>query len=137
MTRPHPALLDLAAGRTISSVGDPDVLVASAAEHGMAGLLWTRVRDGEVEVPRDHALQLAATDVQQRDHNLHLAATIERAVAVLETAGIPSATFRGVYVERRWYERVGERRCHDIDLLLSPDVAGRIAAALEALDPRG
>ena len=41
MAAPHPALIDIAAGRCAGTVGDEDAFVDSALEHRMAGLaLW-------------------------------------------------------------------------------------------------
>lgn len=135
MTRPTRALLDVAAGRPVSEPIDPDATIAAASAHGMSGLLWTRARGGDLDLPRRHSLQLAAADVVQRDHHRRLLLALERATALLDEHGIASATFKGVLAERRWYTRAGERPCADVDLLLAPGDHGVLAAAVDVLDP--
>jgi hypothetical protein len=129
------ALVDVAAGRSVSPVVDPDALLASATAHGLTGLLWSRVRDGEVELPREQALTLAAVDVAQREHHAALESALIRATRLLDEQGISSATFKGVRAEHRWYERVGDRPCRDVDLVLCPDDVRRLGAAVDLLDP--
>ena len=135
MARPHPALLDIGAGRPVGVVADTDALVTSASEHGMSGLLWSRMRVGEVAVDGERALQLAAGDVARREHSEALASALERAVSLLRDRGIASAAFKGVCTERRSYVRPGERPSRDVDLLVAPGDVHRFGEAVDALDP--
>ena len=44
MARPHPALIELVAGRPLPELTDPDRLVASAIDHRVAPLLLAELR---------------------------------------------------------------------------------------------
>ena len=136
MALPPRALVEIAAGRPATSVVDADAAIASASAHGLTGLLWSRVRSGELELPRDRALTLAAVDVAQREHHAALTSALTRVTGLLDERGIRTATFKGVCAELRWYERVGDRPCRDIDLLLCPDDVHRLGEAVDLLDPQ-
>ncbi len=45
------------------------------------------------------------------------------------------AIFKGVIAEQRWYDRVGERPCWDLDILLAPSQLGRIDEIVSSLQP--
>src|SRR5436190_24235643 len=135
MSHPHRALLDIAAGREVSSVGDPDALLRSAGEHGMLGLLWSQVTGGRVSLPQEHTLRLAASDVEIRDRGRSLLTALRRALWLLGERDIGVATFKGIALEHRWYDRSGERPCLDVDLLLDPSDRHRFGDAVDALDP--
>ena len=71
MARPHPALRDLAAGRTPAGIGAvDDGLFASAVDHGMHGLLWSWVRDHEPRYPE--RARLAGLDAATRQRHQRL-----------------------------------------------------------------
>ena len=63
MAHPHRALLDLAAGRQVPAIEDPDAFLLSATEQGMAGLVSSQVVTGAIALPNEHTFQLAAVDV--------------------------------------------------------------------------
>lgn len=107
----------------------------SAVKHRVQGLLWTSVSAGRFVLPRDVALDLAALDVSTRARNERLMVVLEDVVARLDAAGIAVAAFKGVTAEQRWYSRVGERPCGDVDLLLAPTDIGRIDEVIAILDP--
>ena len=135
MAKPHPALIDIAADRSAASVVDPDALLRSADEHCMSSLLWSRVCAGEIEVPRDLGLILASRATLTRNRNLEMERTLGAVVTRLEERGITVATFKGVTAERRWYDRVGDRPCRDVDLLLAPKDLDRVDEVVDALEP--
>ncbi len=57
MAHPHPALIELAAGRPLPfRVGDPEHLLVTALEHRMHGLLWSAV---EIDLPLETQRRLA------------------------------------------------------------------------------
>ncbi|CAA9271291.1 MAG: hypothetical protein AVDCRST_MAG76-3389 [uncultured Acidimicrobiales bacterium] len=135
MAGPHPALLDLAADRPLARQVDWDRLVASAVEHRMGGLLWSRVRTGEIHCPTVWKEQLAGADVVVRSRHRRIweaLASVNRRLGALD---VEFAVIKGVPAEARWYARAGERPCRDLDLLIGPGDVGRIGEVLAALDP--
>jgi len=137
MARPHPALVELAARRSppSSSLGDWDALLRSAVEHRMTGLLWSRVRTGELECPPPWKAQLAGEDVLVRARHRRLWDVLGAVTRELSLLGVEAAVIKGVPAEARWYDRVGERPCRDIDLLLAPTDVPRVPDVLDALHP--
>jgi len=135
MAHPHRALLDLAAGREAHAIEDPDALLLSATEHGMAGLVWSQVATGAIALPAEHTFQLAAADAACRERRLALLSASEHVATILEGCGLRFVTFKGVAFEQRWYDRMGERPSVDVDILLAPDDLPRFGEAVAALDP--
>lgn len=138
MVRPHPVLFDLAAARPPGRVaaGSADDLVASAIDHRMTGLLWSAVNRRGVELPADHRRRLAARDAAVELHHRRLWAAMESIQGLLEPLGINVAFVKGVVAEARWYARIAERPCRDIDLLLEPGARTLIDKVIEALEPQ-
>jgi hypothetical protein len=128
-----PLLTELAAGREPTSAPVTPELLAIAREHRMAGLLWTWLREQEVDpaIKRD----LAMYDLFVQGHQERVWSVLESSVARLQTAGVDVAAIKGVTAEARWYGRRGERPCSDVDLLLSPYQLNQAASAVAALQP--
>jgi len=135
MARPHPALIQLAAGRPVSTLSDPDQLLRSAAEHRMTGLLWSSARLGEVELPREHHRELARFNLRVRAHHKRLWEAAEQITRQLALQGFEVATAKGVTAELRWFNLIGERPCADLDLLVDPAQLTRVAELVAALQP--
>jgi len=136
VARPHPVLIDLAACRTPPRrVPDPEVLVRSAVEHRMYGLLWSAVERDEVELPVALERRLGLLFLRTREHHRRLWEALGEVTALLAAEGIEVATFKGVTAERRWYDRMGERPCRDLDLWLSPHQLGRAGDVVRLLQP--
>jgi hypothetical protein len=135
--RPHPLLLDLAAGRDLASghVQDPERLVRSAFEHRMGGLLWSRVEGEELDLPPEQAMLLASRDMAVEQHHARLWRTLHDVQGRLSRLGLETAVVKGVPAEARWFRRMGERPCSDIDLLLESGSEGRLGDVLNELDP--
>jgi len=135
---PHPALIELAAGRPLPTVPSDavDGLLASAAEHRMTGLLWSRVADGHLDVPKPAMMELARTDLRTRAHHLRLWEIATMVRDRLGDHGIGVAMAKGVAAEARWYDRIGERPAKDVDLLLEPGAEQRLSEVFDALEPR-
>jgi hypothetical protein len=137
VARPHPLLVDLAAGRAPTpgavTAADAEALLASALDHGMQGLLWTHVRDA---VP-GFALRtrLAGLDALTRQRHARLASAVAVTRDRLAAVGIASVAIKGVTAEARWYGRPGERPCSDVDVLVAPDAGARADVAVRAFDP--
>jgi hypothetical protein len=49
--------------------------------------------------------------------------------------GIEVAILKGVATEARWYDRIGQRICTDVDVLLAPHALGSVADVIATLDP--
>ena len=121
MASPHPALIELAAGRPLPfRVGDPEHLLATALEHRMQGLLWSAVTRGEIDLPLETQRRLAVLNLRTQAHHRRLWMILEEVTALLAQHGIEVAVFKGVAAEACWYKRMGERPSRDLDLWLSP-----------------
>jgi hypothetical protein len=133
--RPHPALIQLAAGRPVPPFDDHDELARSALEHRMGGLLWSQVAAGAVDGPTAWRERLARSDLVTRNRHHRMWRTLEDISALLAANDIDVAAFKGVAAEHRWYRRMGDRPCSDLDLLLRPDHLDRMDAAMELVQP--
>ena len=135
MSRPHPALLDLAARRDLAPVVDGSSLVRSAREHRMIGLLWTREqnkRNSELEPWHD---ELQQEDLLARATSRRLWEALHKLVRRLGDIGVEVATIKGITTEARWYSRAGERPCEDLDILVGPADRCRVEEIMHALQP--
>ena len=132
---PHPALIDLAAGRPLPLVTDPLVLVRSACEHGMAGLLLSEVERTDQQWRRLVLAVLTGRQAKVLAWHEQLWAGLTRVAAVLDDLGVDVAIAKGIAAETRWYDRTGERPCNDLDLLLSPAQLSRIDDVIAAIEP--
>jgi len=132
---PHPALIEVAAGRGLPNVSDPMPMLRSALAHGMAGLLLTEV-EGTDQSWRPLVLGLLrARQASVEAWHQRLWSGLESIVGLLDDLGVEVAIAKGVAAEARWYSRLGERPCNDLDLLLSPAHLGRIDDIIEAVEP--
>jgi hypothetical protein len=132
---PHPALIDVAAGRGLPSVSDPMSLMRSAFAHGVAGLLLT-----EVEHTDQPWRGLALPVLRKRESSVRawherLWTGLASMSRMMEEIGVEVAIAKGVAAESRWYSRLGERPCSDLDLVLSPGQVHRIDDIIAAVEP--
>jgi hypothetical protein len=134
-TGPHPALIDLAAGRALPPVTDPMPLLRSAFAHGMAGLLLSEVERTDPPWRRIALAVLTARQASVRLWHERLWSALSSVSAILEDAGIEVAIAKGIAAEARWYTRMGERPSNDLDLLLSPAQLDRIDDVVAAIEP--
>jgi hypothetical protein len=132
---PHPALIDLAAGRGLPSVTDPMPLLRSAFAHGMAGLLLSEIERTDPPWRRIALAVLTARQASVRLWHERLWAALASISAILDDAGIDVAIAKGIAAEARWYTRMGERPSNDLDLLLSPAHLDRIDDIIAAIEP--
>jgi hypothetical protein len=135
MPFPHPALIEIAAGRAPGHLVSSERILSSAREHRMTGLLWSCVREGGVSVGGPDRKELAQDDLAVRAHTRRLWAVLRDVVDRLNALSFEVATVKGVTAEARWYSRVGERPSSDVDLLVAPKDVRRIADVVEVLDP--
>jgi hypothetical protein len=138
MAAPHPLLLDLAAGRNPGLLSPPDgpALVASAQEHRMSGLLWSSVTARNIELPPSQVRTLAMRDLAVQGRHRRLWSALEAVQQRLAPLDVNVATVKGVSAEWRWYNRIGERPCNDLDLLLDPSALSKVGQVLAALGNR-
>jgi hypothetical protein len=134
--RPHPALVELAAGRPLPPVDDHDELARSALEHRMGGLLWSQLSSSTASGSVKWRERLAGADLLTRSRHQHLWRSLVDVSRQLAAEGVAVAAFKGVPAERRWYARMGDRPCSDLDLLVDPGHLHRLDAAIELIDPR-
>jgi len=136
MSRPHPALIDVAAGRMPGRIENVNGFVRSAIEHRMAGLVLSSAKAGHIELGAPALRAISATDLVIRAHHEELWQSLENVTAHLSQAGFEIGTFKGVTAEARWYDRPGERPCIDLDLLVAPYDRQRIEEILSLFNPR-
>jgi Uncharacterised nucleotidyltransferase len=132
---PHPALIEVAAGRRLPAVTDPGPLLRSAFAHGMAGLLLSEVERVRPPWRRKALAVLAARQAAVRAWHERLWTGLASVGATLDDLGVEVAVAKGVVAEARWYGRMGERPCGDLDLLLSPADLGRVDDIVAAIEP--
>ena len=133
MVAPAPALFDLVGGRPLHDVG-PD-LAASALEHRLDGLLFSRIQSGELTLPTEDSQALMLADIATTVRHRHLWRSANSATMALADIGVRSIAIKGVAEEARWYDRIGERPCGDVDLVIAPDDLDRIGDILAVLCP--
>jgi hypothetical protein len=116
-------------------IDDPEELVRSALEHRVAGLLWSEVAAGRLELGRPWTDELLQEDIRAWARHQLLWKGLVQVTRRLERMGIGVASAKGVTAEARWYARTGERPCFDADLLLAPDDIPRIGDVVRELMP--
>jgi len=133
---PHPALIEVAAGRGLPAVTDPLPLVRSALAHGMGGLLLTELEQTDQRWQQRRILAaLTARQAKVQAWHERLWRALTRIAGFFDELAVEVAIAKGVAAEARWYSRTGERPCNDIDLLLSPAQVARIDDVVAAIEP--
>lgn len=135
MARPHPALIDIAAGRRAGDVDDDDAFVESALEHRMAGLALWAVNNDMLSVGAAARQRLAGIKLAATAHGTRVTAAAVATVAALRAHGWDAALFKGIATERRWYPESGTRPAADADFLLDDHSARSMDEILDALAP--
>jgi hypothetical protein len=101
----------------------------------MGGLLFSAVRSGAVDLPRELVSVLQRADLRQQLHNERLWRSLETVQGVADELGVRIANLKGVTAEARWYTRVGERVFADVDVLVCPADLSRTRELVTALQP--
>lgn len=135
MARPHPILLDLARGRPLREPDDPEAFLQSAAEHRMTGLVWSRIRAGELALTETARFDLMQRHLQMRVHERHILEVLSTIALRMEEMGVQLGTFKGPTTAARWYDAEGERPFGDLDLLVGPGDRWRATEIAEAIEP--
>jgi len=120
MARPHPALIEIVAGRKAPPPADEMEFVNSAGEHRLAGLAFWAAEAGFIELGTAARRKLAGAKLATVAHNRKVAGAAASLMSELEDAGHHVAIFKGVATESRWYPEPGTRPSTDADLLLRP-----------------
>ena len=132
MASPHPEVLRLARGESVRVSLDAEAFVRSAFEHRLGGLLWTAIEAGEIEqLPTTLHQRAAIADLRVAAHHHALWDGLVRLEDELRSIGVTPVSLKGVTSEARWYDRIGERPCSDIDIWLRPDDHTRLDAVLD------
>ena len=132
--KPHKALVDLAAGRSLVGTINAD-LVRSAEEHRLGGILKTAMDQG-LPVESDAAIELNKIDALGWARNRMLLDACSEIAQIAAQLGIDVFVIKGIAIEARWYSRLGERPAWDIDLVLAPWHRDRVGELLATLQPR-
>jgi hypothetical protein len=135
MSRPHPALFDIARGDPVRPIENYDELLRSAGEHRMTGLLWSRLNEGALDGPSEFSRKLGIIHLAIRRHHRNLWSALEEVTTRLDQVGIQVATFKGVSAEARWYDNEGERPSGDLDLWVAPPNVTRFGEIVRLLQP--
>ena len=135
MAYPHPALIQIAAGRPGGVVADSNALVESALQHRMAGLAFEAASAGDLQLDASARHTLAAVKLAGAAHNANVGRAAAGVVAELRTRGWEAAVFKGIATAQRWYPTPGTRPTADVDLLLSPDTSRNIDELLAHFAP--
>lgn len=135
MARPHPVLLDVVARRPVRDVSDPERLLASAEEHRCEGLLWSAVQSGEIELPVELLHRLAQRDLEVQAHQRRLMLGLETVLRAAQDVGVAVVMAKGLATQARWYDRMGERPCNDLDLVIDTRDPAAVVAFVHALHP--
>ena len=135
MAHPHPALIEIAAGRPGGEVTDSAALVESALQHRMAGLTFQATADGSLGIDAAARRELAAIKLAGAAHNSRVERAAAAVVAEIRDRGWEGAVFKGIATAKRWYPEPGTRPTADVDLLLGPEGARNIDALLAHMAP--
>jgi hypothetical protein len=108
------------------------VLLETAEQHGVAGVLHGAHRDAGVALPPDleRRLSLRAA-AREADHAAHVG-MLHRIDGALAEAGLEAVALKGVLLGARLYARPSVRPTTDIDLLVAEGDLERAGAALVA-----
>jgi hypothetical protein len=130
MARPHPLLIEVAAGRTIEATRIDQAVVDSAVEHRMGGLLLEVARRSDSPLDQGVRARLEALDLAQGIQRQRLMSTAALIHRRLEEAGIDHLFFKGVVEAHRLFAEPDHRPFADIDLCLAPpeSLSGATAA---------
>lgn len=134
MSPPHPALLDLVAGRPLGTITDEAALLASAGEHRMVGALIAAVGAGRARLGVESTTTLGVWDLAERRSHLHLWKVLDEVQRRLEPIGVEVAVLKGIATEARWYDALGERVATDLDVLMDPAALPEVADVIRRLE---
>jgi hypothetical protein len=134
MSAPHPALFRVIASIETGPIEDEEAFLVSCAEHRMIGATITAIESGAFNCSSEAAMKLAVSELAEASRHRAFWGTIALMTETLDQLGVEIGILKGVATESRWYERMGQRVCTDIDVFLSPDAAHIAASVVRHLD---
>lgn len=135
MARPHPSLIDVAAGRVKPGTTFSAEAYNSAAEHRVSGLVHHGIVTGDLVVTDLLRKASAEARLAMRARNLRLWDEYEAVRDVLAGIGVEIAVFKGIATDLLYYPAQATRPAADLDIVLDPAALPRFAEILAALDP--
>lgn len=133
MARPHPLLVDVAAGREIDAAAVDNEVVESSVEHRMNGLLLAAVRRSGSVAPHDVRTRLEALDMNTAIHRRRLMSVAARLDEKLNDVGIDHLFFKGVVEAHHLFDDPNHRPFADVDVCIGPGES--LTAATAAIAP--
>jgi hypothetical protein len=124
-------LARLAAGHPTESIPDDDHLAALAIEHRMHGLVMSALDSREDSVSDGLRRRLGPVDGQTWARHRFLASELNWVSSRLTDGNVEHYLIKGLAVEGRFYDRIGERPSADLDVVLLPPAP--IMTALDLL----
>jgi hypothetical protein len=112
-----------------------ETLSVLAMRHGVAPLLWHRIKQKGLEgiVPSPVAERLRTAHRQNAVRNLSFYGELRRLLAELRKEGIPLIPLKGIFLAEAIYDHIGLRPMSDIDVLARPADLARIVGILEGM----
>jgi hypothetical protein len=129
MGKPHPILLEVAAGREIDPAKVTAAVIDSAVDHRMVGLLASAADSDDV--PKESRLRLEALDMSISAYQQGLVGIAAHVHSRLSEAGVDHMFFKGLIEAHRTFPHPSGRPFTDIDLSIAPQAS--LAAAASAL----
>lgn len=91
----------------------------------MAGLLWTRALEGEINISQDVRGRLEHLDLQAWARARMLESALAQLFEASRALGMRVALIKGLATAVRWYDRPSERWSYDLDIVVHPgDLSG-------------
>lgn len=135
MPRPHPSLIDLAAGRARHGTEISADAYNSAGEHRVAGLIHHGIATGQLVAGDTLRKASAEARLTMRARNLRLWDDYEDVRSRLQTIGVDIAVFKGIALDLLYYPAQATRPAADLDIIIDPAASTRMSEVLAALDP--
>ena len=135
MTPPHPALLEIAAGRPADGGAADGAFLMSCHEHRMVGAALRAAENGTLTLDSIALETLNIWDLGEQREHLRFWRTHADVQEALRPLGVEVAVLKGIATEARWYDRLGQRVTTDLDLFLDPAALPRVVEVIGHLDP--
>lgn len=135
MSRPHPSLIALAAGRVRAGTVFSADAYNSASEHRVNGLVHHEIAAGTLEVSETLRAASGEARLVLRAQNLRLWEQYALVRDRLRAIGVETAVLKGIATDECYYPARATRPAADLDLLVAPDAFPRFGEILSTLDP--
>lgn len=125
-------LIMLAAGRLPARIPHNESLVSLAVEHKMHGLVASALDSRADEASNELRKDMASVEGQTWARHVFLTSELARVTSSFAERGVEHYVIKGPAMERRFYDRIGERPFGDLDVVLLPPFS--VTEALEVLE---